>query len=132
MLKEIVVVVAAAAAAAICAKTVAAVVAPKCFVETFESLEDLVAPTVAGFVVMPAVKIVVIVFVVAASVRDSVAGLYVDEIVSLVVGMSVGMYSYWLIGYFVGVGYFLGAIVVFAEAACKPVFAAEQTDLYSG
>jgi ABC-type microcin C transport system permease subunit YejE len=87
---------------------------------------------VAGFVVTPAVKIVVIVFVVAASVRDLLAGLYVGEIVSLVVGMSVGMYSYWLIGYFVGVGYFPGAIVVFAEAEHKLVFAAVQTDLYSG
>jgi hypothetical protein len=45
--------------------------------------------------------------------------------------MSVGMYSYWLTGYFVGVGYFPGAIV-FAEAECKLVFAAVKTDLYSG
>jgi hypothetical protein len=86
---------------------------------------------VAGFVVTPAVKIVVIVFVAAASVRDSLVGQYVGEIVSLVVGMSVGMYSYWLTGYFVGVGYFPGAIV-FAEAECKLVFAAVKTDLYSG
>lgn len=123
------VVVAAAAAAAIFAKTVAAVVAPRCFVETFESLKDLVASSVAGFVEAPAVKIVVIVSVAAVSVRYSVAGLSVDEIVSHVVWMSVGMHSYLLFGYFAGVGYFPGATAVVAEAERKLVVAAVETDL---
>lgn len=92
-------------------------------------LEDLVAPSVAGFVAAPAVKIVVIVSDAAASVRDSLAGLSVDEIVSHVAGMSsVGMHSYWLIGYFAGVGYFPGATVVAAEAERKLVVAAAETD----
>ncbi|RHN64541.1 hypothetical protein MtrunA17_Chr4g0070191 [Medicago truncatula] len=38
--------------------------------------------------------------------------------------MSVGMHSYWLIGYFAGVGYFPGATVVVAEAERKLVAAA--------
>lgn len=92
-------------------------------------LEDLVAPSVAGFVAAPAVKIVVIVSVAAASVRDSLAGLSVDEIVSHVAGMSVGMHSYWLIGCFAGVGYFPGATVVVAEAERKLVVAVVETDL---
>lgn len=125
--KEIVVVV---AAAAICAKTVAAIVVLRCFVETFEPLDDLVSPSVAGFVATPAMGIVVTVSVAAAFARDSLVGLSVAETVSLVVRMSVGMYSYRLIEYFAGVGYFLGVIVV-AEADHRlPV--AVQIDLKSG
>ena len=58
------------AAAAICAKTVAAIVAPRCFVETFEPLDDLVSPSVAGFVATPAVGIVVTVSVVTLMLFD--------------------------------------------------------------
>lgn len=83
----------------------------------------------AGFVAAPAVKIVAIVSVAAVSVRYSVAGLSVDEIVSHVVGMSVGMHSCLPIGYFAGVGYFPGATVVVAEAERRLVVAAVETDL---
>lgn len=84
-------------------------------------------PSVACFVAKPVVEIVVIVSVVAAFVKDSLASLSVAEIASLVEEMSVGMYSYWLIGNFVGVGCFLRVIVV-AEAERK-LMVAVQTDL---
>lgn len=59
----------------------------------FETLVVAVVPYVTGFVAITAVEIVATVSVVAASVRDLLAGLSVAEIESLVVGTSVGMWS---------------------------------------
>lgn len=121
-----------AVAAAISVATVGVVVAPSCFAETFESLVEVVTPSVASYVATPAVEIVLIVSAAAAaaaaaSVGDQLAGLSVDEIVSLVVGMSVGMHSYWLIGHFAGVGYLL--IVIAVVEAERRQLVAVQTDL---
>ena len=124
-----VVVVDAAAAAAISVATAGGVVAQRDFAVTFEWLGVVVVLSVAGFAATTAMEIVAIVSVVAAavSVRGQLAGLSVAEIVSLVVRMSMGMYSQWLTGYLAGVGYLLKVTVV-AEADHMPL-AVVQTDL---
>ena len=96
-----VVVVDAAAAAAISVATAGGVVAQRDFAVTFEWLGVVVVLSVAGFAATTAMEIVAIVsaVVVAASVRGQLADLSVAEIVSLVVRMSMAMYSQQLTGY---------------------------------
>lgn len=116
-----------AVAAAISVSTVGAVVAPRCFAETSKLPVDVVALSGEGFVAILGGEIVVIVFVVAAYVIDQLAGLSVGEIVSLVVVVSMGMYFYWLTGYFVVLEHLLRLTAV-AEAEHK-IQVAVQIDL---
>ena len=118
-----VVVVDAAAAAAISVATAGGVVAQRDFAVTFEWLGVVVVLSVAGFAATTAMEIVAIVsaVVVAASVRGQLADLSVAEIVSLVVRMSMAMYSQQLTGY-------LLRVTVVAEVDHMPLVVV-KTDL---
>lgn len=117
------VVVDAAAAAAISVATAGGVVAQRDFAVTFEWLGVVVVLSVAGFAATTAMEIVAIVsaVVVAASVRGQLADLSVAEIVSLVVRMSMAMYSQQLTGY-------LLRVTVVAEVDHMPLVVV-KTDL---
>lgn len=116
--------------AAISVATVGGVVALRNLAVTFgRQAVVVVMVSVAGYVAATAVEIVAIVsvVVVVASVRGQLADLSVAETVSHVIRMSMGMYSYQLIGYLAGVGFLLRVIVV-AEADHMPSVVV-QTDL---